>query len=247
MARERLSALISGGFALSGLLLASLGLYALLAYSVTERYKGIRSSDRARRSAGPVATLGRRRRAATRCGGRNRRCRGLSSAVSTVRGPVVRRHTLRRVDLRRRADAALRRRRRGVVLSGSTGGAGRAAPRTATGVGEGRLRSRPSRCYLRVHTHANPNDRRPPPFRVPAARDSPSRRRLGRAAEWRLAGLRARRRRRALLAARRHPSRQCRVAAGRVDVSHRRRVPAAGGRPTAFEATPLLRRRHAAL
>ncbi len=39
VARERLSALISGGFALSGLLLASLGLYALLAYSVTERTK----------------------------------------------------------------------------------------------------------------------------------------------------------------------------------------------------------------
>jgi putative ABC transport system permease protein len=44
LARERLSALVSGGFALSGLLLSSLGLYGLLAYLVAERTKefGIR-------------------------------------------------------------------------------------------------------------------------------------------------------------------------------------------------------------
>jgi putative ABC transport system permease protein len=41
LARERLSALVSGAFAMSGLLLASLGLYALLAYVVTERTKEI--------------------------------------------------------------------------------------------------------------------------------------------------------------------------------------------------------------
>lgn len=41
LARERLSALVSGGFALSGLLLASLGLYGLLAFLVTERTKEI--------------------------------------------------------------------------------------------------------------------------------------------------------------------------------------------------------------
>jgi putative ABC transport system permease protein len=41
LARERLSALVSGAFAVSGLLLASLGLYALLAYVVTERTKEI--------------------------------------------------------------------------------------------------------------------------------------------------------------------------------------------------------------
>lgn len=41
IARERLNALVSGGFALSGLLLASLGLYGLLAFLVTERTKEI--------------------------------------------------------------------------------------------------------------------------------------------------------------------------------------------------------------
>jgi putative ABC transport system permease protein len=41
LARERLSALVAGGFALSGLLLASLGLYGLLAFLVAERTKEI--------------------------------------------------------------------------------------------------------------------------------------------------------------------------------------------------------------
>ena len=41
VARERLSALISGGLALTGLLLASLGLYGLLALHVTERTREI--------------------------------------------------------------------------------------------------------------------------------------------------------------------------------------------------------------
>jgi putative ABC transport system permease protein len=39
LARERLSAVVSGAFALSGLLLASLGLYGLLAFLVAERTK----------------------------------------------------------------------------------------------------------------------------------------------------------------------------------------------------------------
>src|SRR6185295_5956733 len=41
VARERLNAMVSGAFALSGLLLASLGLYALLAVIVAERTKEI--------------------------------------------------------------------------------------------------------------------------------------------------------------------------------------------------------------
>ena len=41
LSRERLSALVSGGFALSGLLLASLGLYGLLAFLVAERAREI--------------------------------------------------------------------------------------------------------------------------------------------------------------------------------------------------------------
>jgi putative ABC transport system permease protein len=41
LARERLSALVSGAFAVSGLLLASLGLYGLLTFLVAERTKEI--------------------------------------------------------------------------------------------------------------------------------------------------------------------------------------------------------------
>jgi putative ABC transport system permease protein len=41
VARERLNAMVSGAFALSGLLLSSLGLYGLLAFVVTERTKEI--------------------------------------------------------------------------------------------------------------------------------------------------------------------------------------------------------------
>jgi putative ABC transport system permease protein len=41
LARERLNALVSGGFALSGLLVASLGLYGLLAFIVAERTREI--------------------------------------------------------------------------------------------------------------------------------------------------------------------------------------------------------------
>jgi putative ABC transport system permease protein len=41
LAQERLTALVSGAFAVSGLLLASLGLYALLAFLVTERTREI--------------------------------------------------------------------------------------------------------------------------------------------------------------------------------------------------------------
>jgi putative ABC transport system permease protein len=41
VARERLNAMVSGAFALSGLLLASLGLYGLLAFVVAERTKEI--------------------------------------------------------------------------------------------------------------------------------------------------------------------------------------------------------------
>jgi predicted permease len=41
LAQERLTALVSGAFAISGLLLASVGLYALLAFTVTERTREI--------------------------------------------------------------------------------------------------------------------------------------------------------------------------------------------------------------
>jgi ABC-type antimicrobial peptide transport system permease subunit len=41
LAQERLTALVSGAFALSALLLASLGLYALLAFTVSERTREI--------------------------------------------------------------------------------------------------------------------------------------------------------------------------------------------------------------
>jgi putative ABC transport system permease protein len=41
LARERLNALVSSGFAIGGLLLASVRLYGLLAFLVTERAKEI--------------------------------------------------------------------------------------------------------------------------------------------------------------------------------------------------------------
>ena len=41
LAQERLTALVTGAFAVSGLLLASLGLYALLAFMVSERTREI--------------------------------------------------------------------------------------------------------------------------------------------------------------------------------------------------------------
>jgi ABC-type antimicrobial peptide transport system permease subunit len=60
VARERLTAIVSGGFATFGLLLASIGLYGLLAFTVAERRKefGIRIALGAQVRAIVVSVLG---------------------------------------------------------------------------------------------------------------------------------------------------------------------------------------------
>ena len=99
LAQERLTALVSGAFAMSGLLLASLGLYALLAFIVAERTREIGLAHCARRAGRRADMVGRERRASARrhrrgSGSRRSRwscCRRSARCCSALRRQMRRR------------------------------------------------------------------------------------------------------------------------------------------------------------
>ncbi len=113
--KRRLSALVSVAFAVVGLLLAALGLYGLLAVSGVTAYEGDWHSARAGRIGGRAHSLRGGQRLPPghlrRRSGRGHRAGGVSPAL----GHVVRRESVRRVDVCRRGARARDHRRHRVV------------------------------------------------------------------------------------------------------------------------------------
>ena len=134
LAQERLTALVSGAFALSGLLLASLGLYALLAFMVGERTREIGLRIALGANGGELTWSVVKDGLRLVCHRRDSGSGAVARRAAVVRHAAVRRHADRQDDVCGGVDAACGRGRARVVRSRASRGEGRAVDGAAAGV-----------------------------------------------------------------------------------------------------------------